>query len=93
MHVGRKRLAKIHQILLVKIAKLGGGKWGNEFGSGLARVAINEGGRWVVVIGGEFGWKYPRLSLEHKLICAGDNSVYRRRIGTYLPGVKVIAGA
>jgi hypothetical protein len=38
--MGRKRLAKIHQILLVKIAKLGGEKWGNEFGSGLARVAI-----------------------------------------------------
>jgi hypothetical protein len=44
MHVGRKRLGKIHQILLVKIAKLGGGKWGNEFGGGLARVAISEGG-------------------------------------------------
>jgi hypothetical protein len=44
MHVVRKRLAKIHQILLVKIAKLGGGKWGNEFGCGLARVAISEGG-------------------------------------------------
>jgi hypothetical protein len=51
--VGRKILAKIHQILLVKIAKLGGGKWGNEFGSGLARVAISEGGRWVVVVGEE----------------------------------------
>jgi hypothetical protein len=51
--VGRKRLDKIHQILLVKIAKLGGGKWGNEFGSGLARVAISEGGRSVVVIGEE----------------------------------------
>jgi hypothetical protein len=38
---------------LVKIAKLGGGKWGNEFGSGLARVAISEGERWVVVVGGE----------------------------------------
>jgi hypothetical protein len=38
--VGSKRLAKIHQILLVKISKLGEGKWGNEFGSGLARVAI-----------------------------------------------------
>jgi hypothetical protein len=36
----RKRLAKIHQILLVKIAKLEGGKWGNVFASGLARVAI-----------------------------------------------------
>jgi hypothetical protein len=45
MHVGRKRLVKIHQILLVKIAKLGGEKWGNEFGGGLARVAISEGGR------------------------------------------------
>jgi hypothetical protein len=45
MHVGRKRLAKIHQILLVKIAKLGGRKWENEFGSALARVAISEGGR------------------------------------------------
>jgi hypothetical protein len=45
MHVGRKRLAKIHQILLVKIAKLGGGKWGNKFGGGLAQVAISEGGR------------------------------------------------
>jgi hypothetical protein len=58
MHVGRKKLAKIHQILLVKIAKLGGEKWGNEFGSGLARVAISEGGggRWVVVVGEEFGW-------------------------------------
>jgi hypothetical protein len=51
MHVGRKRLAKIHQILLVKIAKSGGGKWGNEFGSALARVAISEGERWVVVVG------------------------------------------
>jgi hypothetical protein len=51
--VGRKRLTKIHQILLVKIAKLEGGKWENEFGSGLARVAISEGGRWVVVVGGE----------------------------------------
>jgi hypothetical protein len=71
--VGRKRLTKIHQILLVKIAKLGGEKWGNEFGSGLARVAFSEGGRWVVVVGGEFGWKYPRLSLAHTLICAGDN--------------------
>jgi hypothetical protein len=40
MHVGRKRLAKIHQILLVKIAKLGGVKWGNVFASGLAQVAI-----------------------------------------------------
>jgi hypothetical protein len=40
VHAGRKILAKIHQILLVKIAKLGGGKWGNEFGSALARVAI-----------------------------------------------------
>jgi hypothetical protein len=48
MHVGRKRLDKIHQILLVEIANLRGGKWGNEFGSGLARVAISEGGRWVV---------------------------------------------
>jgi hypothetical protein len=53
--VGRKRLTKIYQILLVKIAKLGGGKWGNEFGSGLPRVAISEGGRWVVVVGGKFG--------------------------------------
>jgi hypothetical protein len=41
--VGRKRLTKIYQISLVKIAKLGGGKWGNEFGSSLARVAISEG--------------------------------------------------
>jgi hypothetical protein len=40
VHVGRKRLTKIHQIFLVKIAKLGGGMWGNDFGSGLARVAI-----------------------------------------------------
>jgi hypothetical protein len=51
--VDRKRLAKIYQILLVKIAELGGGKWGNEFGSGLARVAISEGERWVVVVGEE----------------------------------------
>jgi hypothetical protein len=29
---------------LVKIAKLGGGKWENEFGGGLVRVAISEGG-------------------------------------------------
>jgi hypothetical protein len=96
MHVGRKRLAKIHQIFLVKIAKLGGRKWGNEFGSGLARVAISEGGgaRWVVVVvGGEFGWTYPRLSLVHKLICAGDNSLYRRRIVTNSPGINFIAGA
>jgi hypothetical protein len=78
---------------LVKIAKLGGGKWGNEFGSGLARVAISEGGRWVVVVGGEFGWKYPRLSLAHMLICNGDNSQYRRRIGIYSPRIKFIAGA
>jgi hypothetical protein len=40
VHAGRNRLAQIHQILLIKIAKLGGGKWGNEFGSALARVAI-----------------------------------------------------
>jgi hypothetical protein len=33
--VGRKRLAEIHQILLVKIDKLGG-KCGNEFGCALA---------------------------------------------------------
>jgi hypothetical protein len=46
-----------------------------------------------VVIGGEFGWKYPRLSLAHKLICAGDNALYRRRIGTYSPGIEFIAGA
>jgi hypothetical protein len=68
---------------LVKIAKLGGGKWGNEFGGGLARVAISDGGggRWVVVVvGGEFGWKYPRLSLAHKLVCTGYNPLYRRRI-------------
>jgi hypothetical protein len=91
--VGRKRLTKIYQVLLVKIAKLGGGKWGNEFGSGLARVAISEEGRWVVVVGGEFGRKYPKLSLAHTLICAGDNALYRRRIGTYSPGVKFIAGA
>jgi hypothetical protein len=39
VHAGRRRLAKIHQILLVKIAKLGGGNWGKEFGSELARVA------------------------------------------------------
>jgi hypothetical protein len=84
--VGRKRLTKIHKILLVKIAKLGEGMWGNEFGSGLARVAISEGGRWVVVVGGEFGWKYPRLSLAHKLICAGDNAHYRRRIGLIRQG-------
>jgi hypothetical protein len=91
--VGRKRLTKIHQILLVKIAKLGGGKWGNEFGSGLAQVAISEGGRWVVVVGGEFRWKYPKLSLAHTLICAGDNAQYRRRIDTYSPGIRFIAGA
>jgi hypothetical protein len=86
--MGRKRLAKIHQILLVKIAKLGGGKWGNEFGGGLARVAISEGGgRWVVVVvGGEFGWKYLRLSLVHKLVCAGDNPLYRWRIVTICRG-------
>jgi hypothetical protein len=90
--VGRKRLTKIYQILLVKIAKLGGGKWGNEFGSGLARVAISEGVRWVVV-GGELGWKYPRLSLEHTLICARDNALYCRCIGTYSLGIKFIAGA
>jgi hypothetical protein len=53
--MGRKRWTKIYQILFVKIAKLGGGKWGNEFGSGLARVEISEGGRWVVVVGGELG--------------------------------------
>jgi hypothetical protein len=40
VHAGRKRLAKIHQILLIKIAKLGGGKWGNEFESASAQVAI-----------------------------------------------------
>jgi hypothetical protein len=40
VHAGRKRLARIHQILFIKIDKLGGGKWGNEFGSALARVAI-----------------------------------------------------
>jgi hypothetical protein len=47
----------------------------------------------VVVVGGEFGWKYPRLSLAHKPICAGDNAQYRRRIGTYSPEIKFIAGA
>jgi hypothetical protein len=89
MHVGRKRLANMHQILLVKIAKLGGGKWGNEFGGGLIRVAISEGGgggRWAVVVGGEFGWKYPRLSLAHKLVCTGDNPLYRRCIVTIRRG-------
>jgi hypothetical protein len=93
MHVGRKRLAKIDQILLVKIAKLGGGKWGNEFGGDLARVAISEEGGRCVVVGGDFGWKYPRLSLTHKLVCAGDNPLYRWRIITNLPGVTFIAGA
>jgi hypothetical protein len=91
MHVGRKRLAKMHQMLLVKIAKFGGGKWENEFGGGLDRVAISEGGggRWVVVVvGEEVGWKFPRLSLAHKSICAGGNR-YRRRIMVYSPGVKI----
>jgi hypothetical protein len=92
--VGRKRLAKIHQILLVKIAKLRGRKWGNVFASGLARVAISEGGRWVVVVDGELcGWKYPRLSLVHTRICARDKTQYRRRINLYSPGIKLIAGA
>jgi hypothetical protein len=54
--VGRKRLTKIHQILLVKIAKLGEGKWENEFASGLAQVVIIEGGRWVVVVVGRELW-------------------------------------
>jgi hypothetical protein len=40
----------------------------------------------VVVVGGEFGWKYPRLSLAHKLVRAGDNPLYRRRIVTICRG-------
>jgi hypothetical protein len=42
----------------------------------------------VVVVGGEFGFKYPRLSLAHTLICVGDSSLYRWRIGRYSLGVK-----
>jgi hypothetical protein len=42
-----------------------------------------------VVVGGEFGWKYPRLSLAHKLICAGDNSLYHRRTQPLFTGGKV----
>jgi hypothetical protein len=70
--VGRKRLAKIHQILLVKITKLGGGKWGNEFGYGLARVAISEGGRWVVVVGEELWLKISQvIPSAYTHICRG----------------------
>jgi hypothetical protein len=90
MHVGRKRLAKIHQILLVKIAKLGGGKWGNEFGSALARVAISEGERWVVVVGeGVRSWleKYPRLSLAHRTVCARGKALIAGAYYVDSPGV------
>jgi hypothetical protein len=78
VHAGRKRLAKIHQILLVKIAKLGGGKWGNKFGSALARVVIgkSEGGRWVVVVVGEgvgsaLAGKRSQVIPAHLSICTG----------------------
>jgi hypothetical protein len=38
VHVGGGRFAKIYQTWLVKLAKMGGGEWGNELGREEGRV-------------------------------------------------------